>query len=106
NFCEMLCARDADRDRKAQLLPHAASDSLGDFDRRSEEMRAAGDVGKGLVNGDTLDERGEVAQHIDGSVADALIVLEMTADKDEVRAEFARPPSRHPPMHAESLRLV
>jgi hypothetical protein len=52
-------------------------------------------IGKGLVDGDALDERREVAQHPDGGIAQALIVLEMAADKNEVRTELARTPTRH-----------
>ena len=69
-------------------------------------MRAAGDVGKGLVDGDALDERREVAQHLDRGIAQPLVLLEMAADENELRAELARPPSRHAAVHAEGLGLV
>jgi hypothetical protein len=51
----MLGARHADRDRKTKLRPHAAPDCPGNFGRRTEEMGAARDVGKGLVDGYPLD---------------------------------------------------
>ena len=69
-------------------------------------MRAAGDVGKGLVDGDPLDQRREIAEHLDGGVAQPLVLLEMAADEDELRAELARPPPRHPAAHPERLGLV
>jgi hypothetical protein len=46
----MLGARDTDRDRKAKLRPHAAADRPRNFGGRTEQMRAAGNVGKGLVD--------------------------------------------------------
>ena len=58
-------------------------------------MGAARDVGKGLVDGNTLDEGREIADHFDGGVAQPLVFLEMPADKGESWTEFARLPSRH-----------
>src|SRR5258706_6372035 len=58
-------------------------------------MGAARDVGKGLVDGNPLDEGREIADHFDGGVAQPLVFLEMPADKGESRTEFARLPSRH-----------
>ena len=64
------------------------------------------DVGKGLVDGDALDEGREVAQDPDGGIAQPLIVLEVAADKNEWRTELACPPARHSPANPEGLRLV
>ena len=58
-------------------------------------MRAARDIGKGLVDRDALDQRREIAEHLDRGIAQPLVLLEMAADENEVRAELARPPSRH-----------
>ena len=69
-------------------------------------MGAARDVGKGLVDGDPLDEGREIAEHLDGGVAQPLVVPEMAADKNELRTEFARPPSRHAAAHPEGLGFV
>ena len=69
-------------------------------------MRAARDVGKGLVDGNPLDEGREIADHFDGGVAQPLIFLEMPADKGELRTEFARLPSRHAAADPESLGFV
>ena len=69
-------------------------------------MGAARDVGERLVDGDPLDQRREVAQHVDRGVAQPLVFLEMAADENELRTELARPPPRHPAAHAEGLRLV
>jgi hypothetical protein len=38
---------------------------------------ATRNVSKGLVNGNPLDERGEIIQHIDRSIAEPLVILEM-----------------------------
>jgi hypothetical protein len=57
----VLGARHSDRNRKSEFRPDAAPDRLGDFGRRTEEMFCPRDVGKGLVDGDALDQRREVA---------------------------------------------
>ena len=69
-------------------------------------MGAARDVGKGLVDGNPLDEGREIAEHLDGGVAQPLVVLEMAADKNELRTELARPPSRHAAADPEGLGFV
>ena len=80
--------------------------ALRDLGRRTEQMRAARDVGEGLVDGDPLDQRREIAEHLDRGVAEPLVLLEMAADEDQLRTELARPPSRHAAAHAEGLGLV
>src|SRR6266851_6778176 len=102
----MLGARYADRDRKAKLRPHALADCPGNFGRRAEEMGAARDVSKGLVDGNPLDERREIADHLDGGISQSLVVLEMAADKSEFMSEFARLPSRHAAADPEGLGFV
>ena len=69
-------------------------------------MGAARDVGKGLVDGNPLDEGREIADHFDGGVAQPLIFLEMPADKGELRTEFARLPSGHAAADPEGLGFV
>ena len=69
-------------------------------------MGAARNVGKGLVNGNPFHERREIADHLDGGVAQPLVFLEMPADKDELRTEFVRLPSRHAAANAEGLGFV
>jgi hypothetical protein len=69
-------------------------------------MRAAGDVGKGLVDGNPLDQRREIVEHFHGGIAQPLIVAEMSADKDQLWAELARTPPRHAAVDAEGLGLV
>ncbi len=69
-------------------------------------MGAARDVGKGLVDGDPLDEGREIADHLDGGVAQPLVFLEMPADKGELRTELARLPSRHAAADPEGLGFV
>jgi hypothetical protein len=46
-------------------------------------MDGAREVGKGLVDGDPLDEGREITQHLDGGIAQPLVVLEMAVDKNE-----------------------
>src|SRR6516162_652580 len=57
------------QDREAQLRPHSPAKHCCNFRRRTEEMGAARDVGKGLVDGNWVDEGHDITQHLDGSVA-------------------------------------
>ena len=69
-------------------------------------MRAPCNVGEGLVDGDALDGRREIAQDSDGGVAEPLVFVEMSADKHEVGTELPRAPSRHAASYAEGPRFV
>src|SRR6266566_3507757 len=69
-------------------------------------MGAARDVGKGLVDGNPLDEGREIGDHLDGGVAQPLVFPKMAADKNEVRTEFARLSPRHASAHSEGLGFV
>src|SRR5262245_39898303 len=69
-------------------------------------MRATGNVSEGLVDGDALDGRREVAQDSDGRVAEPLVFVEMPADKNEVGTELPRASSGHAASHAEDSRFV
>src|SRR5580765_7849142 len=69
-------------------------------------MRTPGNVGEGLVDGDALDGRREIAQDSDGGIAEPLVFVEMSADKHEVGAELPRAPSRHAASYAEGPRFV
>ncbi len=95
DLCQVLGARHADRDRQAELRLHAAPDGARNLGRRAEQMAAAGDVGKRLIDRHPLDQGREVADHLDGGVAQPLVVAEMAAHKSQLRTELARPPSRH-----------
>ena len=69
-------------------------------------MRAAGDVGKRLIDGDALDQRREIIEHRDRRVTEPLVLVKMPVDEDQVGTELARPPPRHRAMNAERFRLV
>src|ERR1700682_2528293 len=69
-------------------------------------MRAPCNVGEGLVDGDALYGRREIAQDSDGGVADPLVFGEMSADKHEVGTELPRAPSRRAASYAEGPRFV
>src|SRR5215204_253156 len=69
-------------------------------------MRAPGNVGERLVDGDALDGRREIAQYADGGVAEPLVFVEMSADKNEVGTELPRALSRHAASYAEGPRFV
>src|SRR6266446_6577769 len=102
----MLGARDADRDSKAKLLAHAAPDRAGNFGRRTEEMGATRHIRKGLIDGNSLDQGREIIEHVDGGIAQPLVVLEMAADKDQLRTQLARPPGRHTAADSERFSFV
>src|SRR5262245_34371507 len=69
-------------------------------------MCTPGNVGEGLVDGDALYRRREIAQYSDGGVAEPLVFVEMSADKHEVGSELPRAPSRHAASYAEGPRFV
>src|ERR1700756_1745835 len=69
-------------------------------------MSAPHHVREGLVDGNSLHEGGEIIEHLNGSIAQPLVVLEMATDEDQLRTEFARPPPGHPAADAESPGFV
>src|SRR5262249_24546850 len=52
------------------------------------------------------DQGCEITDDLDGGITQALILREMTDNEDELRAEFARTPSRHAAVDTESLGFV
>jgi len=91
----VLGARGADRDRQAELCPHAAPDRTGDLGRRAEQMRAPRDVSEGLVDRNPLDQWSEIIEHTDRSITEPLVLLEMAVDEDQAPTKLARPACRH-----------
>jgi hypothetical protein len=106
NLRQVLGAGHADRDRKTKLRPHTAAYCARDFSGRAEQMRASRDVGEGLVDGNPLHERGEIIEHLDGGIAQPLVVLEMAIDEDQLRTKLSRPPPGHAAANAEGLGLI
>src|SRR5262249_45427245 len=51
-------------------------------------------------------QRREIVEHVDGRIAQPLVLAEMTVDEDQVRAQLARPPPRHAAAHSESFGLI
>ena len=74
--------------------------------RLPRRRQAARHVGKGLVDRNPLDQGREIADYVDGGVAQLLVFLEMPADKSELRTELARVPSQHAAADPEGLGLV
>src|SRR5215471_7773453 len=68
-FRQVLGARHADRDWQANLRPYTTANRACNVGRWTEEMGAADNVGKGLVDGNPLDERREVIEQRDGGIA-------------------------------------
>src|SRR4029453_9743537 len=71
-----------------------------------EEMSAARNVGKGLIDGNAFDQRREIADDLDGGIAQPLVFAKVPADKGQLRTELARLSSRHAAAHAERLGFV
>ena len=95
----MLGARDADRDRQAELVADARGGSRCAIAAGGpNRCVAAGDVGEGLVDRDALDQRREVVEDVDRGIAEPLVFLEVAADEDQVagRARCARRPGMPP----------
>ena len=69
-------------------------------------MGAPRDVGKGLVDGNPFDERREIVEHVDGSIAQPLVLLEMATDKDQLRTKLTSPPARHAAADSKGLGFV
>src|SRR5574338_719906 len=69
-------------------------------------MRAPRDVGEGFVDRDALDRRREIAEDRDGGVAEPLVFVEMSADKNQVGTELPRASSGHPASYSEGARFV
>jgi len=97
----------------ADCRSNPANTSLPDWGQsaRSRESRPTlvqnrRDVGKGLVDGNPLDEGREIVDYLDDGGAKPLVVLEMAADKSELRTELARLPSRHAAVHPEGLGFI
>ena len=55
-------------------------------------MSAPHNVSKGFIDGNPFDKRSEVIEHIEGSIAQSLIILEMPADKDQLWTQLTGPP--------------
>ena len=52
---------------------------------------AAGDVGKRFIDGDALDERREIAEHLDRGIAQPLVLLEVAADENAAAGRARAP---------------
>src|SRR6516165_2744811 len=95
NFREVLGACHADRDWEAELCAHTTTYCSRDLGRWTEKVSAPRNVSKGFIDGNPFDKRSESIEHIDGSITQALIILEMPTDKDQLWTQLASPPSRH-----------
>src|SRR5271166_936849 len=106
NLREVLGAGYPDRDWKAKLCAHTTAYCSRDLRRRTEKVGASRNVSKGLVDGNAFHERSEIIEHIDGSIAQPLVIPEMPADKDQLRTQLTGPPSRHAATNAKRLGFV
>jgi hypothetical protein len=105
-FCEVLGARHSNGNREPQFTSHPAPDRFGDRRWGTEKTFRAGDVCECFVDRNPLNQWREVSDDLHGGVTQPLVFSEVSSDKDELRAEFACPPPRHPAKNAEGLCLV
>ena len=69
DFREVLGTRHADGDWKAELRAYALTDCSRDLSRRAKKVGTPRNVSERLVDGNPLDERGEVVEHVDRCIA-------------------------------------
>ena len=109
-ICEAILARCLVRATPTEIASRAPSERAGGSSRRSRPAcrrdACTRDVGEGFVDRDPLHERREVAEDGDGRIAEALIVAEVPADEDELRAQLARLAAGHAAVDTERLRFV
>ena len=103
---EELRPGDADRDRQPDPLEHVAPQPFRDLDRRPEGALHAAHVEEGLVDRETLDERGRVLEHLEHGLARLDVGGEARLDGDRVRAEATRLALVHRRPDPERLGLV
>ena len=84
NLCQMFRARDANRNRQAQLCSHAASNGARNFRRRSKQMSTPCYVCESLINREPFDERCVVGNNLDRGIPQPLILIEMATDENEL----------------------
>ncbi len=87
-------------------VAHPSTDLGRDLRGGAEQVRRARHVEERLVDRHPLHPWGEVAQHLHHRVTETLVLREVTVDEHEVRAQLARPSSRHRSVHPERLGLV
>src|SRR5262249_52880709 len=95
NLRQMLVAGHTDRDGKTDLCPHTAPYLNCNISGLTEKVGAPHNVGKCLVDGNAFDQRSEIIEHVDGSITQPLVFLEMATDKDQLWTKLTSPPARH-----------
>ena len=85
---------------------HVGAELLGERHHAAEEVRRAGDVEKGLVDGDAFDERRVAGEHRKGRLGDLAVDVHARPHEDTVRTLRVGRAARHSGAHAERPRLV
>ena len=106
DFCEVLGPRHADGDWKAKLCAHATAYGSRNLERWTEKVDTSSNVSKGFIDGNSFDERSEIIEHVDGSITQPLVILEMPPDKNQLWAKLAGPQPRHAAIDSKGLRLI
>jgi hypothetical protein len=98
--------RDADRDREAHALEHVASQPHRDLGCRAFEPLEAAHVEERLIDGDPLDERRRVLEHLEHSLARLRVGGHPRPDNDSGGAQPSRARAAHRRPDAVGLGLV
>ena len=83
-----------------------AAKALGDLGRCAGYTTQAPDVEERLVDGDPLDERGGVVEHLEHRLAGRRVRRQARRDEDGVRAQPTRLAAAHRAAHPAGPRLV
>ena len=92
-----LGARDADGDRQTDPLAHGGAQAGGDLDGLAGDASQAADVEERLVDGDALDHRRGVVEHLEHRLAGVDVGLEARLDDHRVGAQAPVPGGRPSP---------
>ena len=101
-----LGRREADRHDQAGLIEHPAPERARHVNRRAEQLLCAGQIDKGFVERQRLDDRTETFENLADFARDLDIAAHPAADKDSIGTELAGLRSRHRGAHAIFPRFV
>ncbi len=97
---------DPDRHREPGLRAHPRAQALPHVGGRTEQALGAREVEERLVEREAFDRGREVAEYLEDGPGLARVLLHVSAQEDEVRAQAPRLVARHRRVHAEDPRLV
>ena len=106
DLSQVLGPRHTDGNGQPQLFPNPRANGRCHFAWWAEQMLAASHIGKSFIDGNALDFRGEITKHRNRRVTEPLIIGKAAAHKNQIRAQFPRPPPGHTARNPERLGLI